>query len=445
MVETASNITTATTESAPPAPPHGAPHKRRKTGRRIAFGSAVLVALLVITLVVAVLTPASPAPTSFFAAPTPAPLAHERAPSASATPFATALRQRAELQYVNAMIARMSLDDEIGQMVMIGFAETKMDPALAYQIQQLHVGSAIIYAFNIQNGPQVKQLISDMQADSSLPLLIATDQEGGLVNRLLSVIGPTPSAAMVGATNNPAIAQQRGEQDAQALAQLGINLNLAPVVDVLQTTGGDVQSRTFGSTPGLVTKMAGAYLTGLQQSGQVVGTLKHFPGLGDVPVDPHATLYTLTRSKSDLEAIDWAPYRALLATGQVHAIMSTHIILSAIDPTRPASLSEPVLTGILRDELGFNGVIITDGIYMHALQNYTLDQIALYAVEAGNDIICSTYSIQSTQEVIATLKNAVLSGQLPKSRIDDSVRRILLLKMRLGLLPTPAYAVPGGN
>jgi beta-N-acetylhexosaminidase len=420
---------------------------RKRSGwrRRLGVMSAVIFALLVVTLVVSIFAPVTPAPANFFATAAPQPLANERAVNKHAATLALTLRQQAEVQYINAMIAHMSLSDEIGQMVMIGFAETQMDDALAYQIQQLHVGSAIIYAFNIQNGPQVQKLISGMQADATVPLLIATDQEGGEVNRLQSVIGLTPSAAMIGATNNSALAKQRGQQDAAALAQLGINLNLAPVVDVLQTSGGDVQSRSFGSTPAKVTTMAGAYLTGLQQSGQVLGTLKHFPGLGDVPVDPHEQLYTLTRSKADLESIDWAPYRALLATGQVHAIMSTHVVLGAIDPTRPASLSKPVLTGILRDELGFNGVIITDGIYMHSLENYSLDQIALYAVEAGNDIICSTYSIESSQEVIAVLKNAVQSGTMPKSRIDDSVRRILLLKLQLGLLPAPNFGLTGGN
>ena len=446
MIETKPAAASTTRDATPPLQqPRGATRGRGGGRRRLAISGAVIFALLIVTLIISIFAPVTPAPANFFATATPAPLAHERAPSASATPLVMSLRQQAEMQYVNNMIAHMSLDEELGQMVMIGFSETQMDDALAYQIQQLHVGSAIIYAFNIQTGPQVKQLISGMQADAQIPLLVATDQEGGAVNRLQSVIGLTPSAGMVGASNNPSVAKRRGQQDAQALAQLGINLNLAPVVDVLQTSGGDIQSRAFGSSPAQVTKMAGAYLTGLQQSGQVIGTLKHFPGLGDVPVDPHATLYTLNRSKADLERIDWAPYRALLATGQVHAVMSTHIILSAIDPTRPASLSKPVLTGILRDELGFNGVIITDGIYMHALENYSLDQIALYAVEAGNDIICSTYSIQSTEAVIATLKDAVQSGQMSKSRIDDSVRRILLLKLRLGLLPAPRFGVTGGN
>jgi beta-N-acetylhexosaminidase len=170
----------------------------------------------------------------------------------------------------------------------------------------------------------------------------------------------------------------------------------------------------------------------------VIGTLKHFPGLGDVPTDPHASLYTLDRSKSDLERIDWAPYKALIATGQVQMIMSTHVVLSAIDPTRPASLSEPVLTGILRDELGYQGVIVTDGIYMGALtSHYSLDQVILDSVKAGNDIICSTYSIASTAETVRVLKGAVQSGDISKSRIDDSVRRILLLKLHDGVLTMP--------
>ncbi|HEU5345009.1 MAG TPA: glycoside hydrolase family 3 N-terminal domain-containing protein [Ktedonobacterales bacterium] len=423
----------------------GSEPRQAQRGRRwrLWIMSAVILTLALVVVAVSIFAPDTPAPDSFFNTTPVAPLGRLRTPNAHATPLAAMLREQAETQYVNGLISHMTLDEEIGQMIMIGFSETQMDDALAYQIQQLHVGSAILYAFNIQNGPQMQALVSGMQADATTPLLIATDQEGGEVNRLASVIGLTPSAAMIGATGNTNLAHQRGLQDAQALAQLGINLDLAPVVDVLQTSGGDVQSRSFGSTPGKVTVMAGAYLSGLEQSGQVAGALKHFPGLGDVPVDPHEQLYTLNRSKAQLEAIDWAPYRALLATGEVHAIMSTHVILGAIDPTRPASLSEPVLTGILRDELGFNGVIITDGIYMHALQSYSLDQIALYAVQAGNDIICSTYSIQSTEEVIATLHNAVQSGKLSKAHIDASVRRILLLKLQLGLLHAPNFGLSG--
>ncbi len=432
--------------SAAPLPP--ADKRRFPTGRapsrsarRWGF-SLTLVGILLITLIAIagnILAPLSPAPTTFFASIPPSPIAIQRAINPDATPLPRFLQQQAKIAYVNNIIAHMSLDDEIGQMIMIGFAETQMDPSLAYEIEHFHVGSAIIYAFNIKSGDQLKTLIAGMQADSSLPLLVATDQEGGSVNRMAAIEGPLPSAFQMGATNNPSYVMKRGAQDAETLASVGINLNLAPDVDVLNTSGGDIGARSFGTTPSRVIAMAGAYLEGLQASGKVAGTLKHFPGLGDVPVDPHATLYTLNRSLTDLNRIDWAPYRALIASGNVYAVMSTHIVLAAVDPTRPASLSKPVLTGILRDQLGFNGVIITDGIYMHALSGYSLDQIAVDAVEAGNDIICSTYSIQSTAQVINAIKAAVANGQISKSHIDDSVRRILLLKLALGLLPAPQF------
>jgi beta-N-acetylhexosaminidase len=352
--------------------------------------------------------------------------------------WATAARQQAELNYVNQLISHMTLDEEIGQMIMLGFLETQMSPTLAYTIKQYHLGSVVLYAWNITGADQVKQLTTQIQAEGDIPLLVATDQEGGSVNRLQAVDGPLPSAYQMGATNNPSYARQRGAEDAQQLYDLGINVNFAPVVDVANTSLGDLGGRTFGTTPDKVTTMAGAYLEGLQASGHVVGTIKHFPGLGDVPADPHATLYTLNRSKADLERIDWAPYKALIANGDAQMIMSTHVVLSAIDPTRPASLSEPVLTGVLRDQLGFQGVIATDGIYMGALTaHYSFDQIIVDAVAAGNDIICSTYSIASTAETVRALENAVQTGQISKSRIDDSVRRILLLKLHYGVLTMP--------
>jgi beta-N-acetylhexosaminidase len=259
---------------------------------------------------------------------------------------------------------------------------------------------------------------------------------------LQSIDGYFPSAEQIGATNDPSVAKQRGQQDAQNLLALGINTNLAPVVDVRNIPEGEgaLGGRMFGATPELVTKMAGAYLTGLQQTRQVVGTLKHFPGLGDVPVDPHLTLPTLDRSLSDLQTIDWAPYSSLIATGQVQMVMVTHEVVPAVDPTLPSSLSEPLVTGILRDQLHFNGVIVTDGIYMKSLgAHYTFDQIVLMAVEAGVDIISSTYSLQSTDEAESVIRDAVNSGALTKQRIDDSVRRILLLKLHYGMLPGPSH------
>lgn len=346
----------------------------------------------------------------------------------------------AEIAYVNQMLSHMTLDEKIGQMIMIEFEESQMTDGLAYEISHYHVGSVILYAYNVLNPDQTRSLDQAIQANAKIPVLISTDQEGGSVNRLASILGPLPSAAEVSATNNPNFAKQRGEQDAKTLYSLGINANLAPVVDVLNTpTGGAIGDRAFGSTPQQVTKMAGAYLTGLQESHQVVGTLKHFPGLGAVEQDPHKTLTTLNRDLGTLEQVDWAPYASLIATGQVEMVMVTHVVMPAVDPDRPASLSKPMITGILRDKLRFNGVVMTDGIYMKALAaHYSFDQIVLYAVEAGVDVISSTYSLSSTNEAFNVIKNAVLDGTLSQKQIDDSVRRILLTKMHYGMLAMPS-------
>lgn len=345
----------------------------------------------------------------------------------------------AQVAYVNQMLSHMTLDEKIGQMIMIEFEESQMTDGLAYEISHYHVGSVILYGYNVLNPGQTRALNQAIQANATIPVLISTDQEGGTVNRLASIIGPLPSAAMVGATGDPAYAKQRGEQDAKALYSLGINANLAPVVDVLNTpNGGAIGDRAFGSTPQQVTKMAGAYLTGLQESHQVVGSLKHFPGLGAVEQDPHQALTTLNRDLGTLEQVDWAPYASLISTGQVDMVMVTHVVMPAVDPDRPASLSKPMITGILRNQLHFNGVVMTDGIYMKALSShYTFDQIVLYAVEAGIDIISSTYSLKSTDEAFTVIKNAVLDGTLTQRQIDDSVRRILLMKLHYGMLAMP--------
>jgi beta-N-acetylhexosaminidase len=389
-------------------------------------------------------------------------LSHARTPTASATaaPSATpsptgtpdphqldwlsSLHSAAEVAYVNGIIAHMTVDEEIGQMIMIEFLDSQMTPTIADELQRFHIGSVVLYKWNVSSADGLRQLDHDLQAHADrIPLLIASDQEGGYVNRLAVIDGYLPSAEEMGARNDPNYVYQRGLQDGQQLYSLGINMNLAPVVDVQNIPDGEsvMGTRMFGWTPDKVTTMAGAYLRGLEQGHHVVGTLKHFPGLGDVSGDPHQGSVFLNRSVDDLERIDWAPYRALMAQGGVDAIMTTHITLNSVDPTTPTTLSPQVTTGLLRDRLGFQGVIITDGIYMHALgDHYPFDIIVRWAVRAGNDIICSTYSYNSTQSAFNIMKQAVASGEITKQRLDDSVRRILLLKLHYGLLTLPKTA-----
>jgi len=187
-----------------------------------------------------------------------------------------------------------------------------------------------------------------------------------------------------------------------------------------------------------VTEMAAAYLKGLQQSGKVVGSLKHFPGLGSATSDPHFDVPLVTRSRTDLERIDWAPYRTLIQQEQIHAIMVTHEIVAAVDNTQPSTISSKVITGILRDDLHFQGVIITDSLTMKGITNYTLaSQVAPLAVVAGADLLMGATSPHTVATMIDGIKQAINAATISQQRIDDSVRRILLLKYAMGLLAIP--------
>ena len=356
---------------------------------------------------------------------------------------AQAAGQLTPQQYINLIVQKMTLDQKLGQMMFVQFTGPAYSLSLSTMISQYNIGAVIIFASNgnIVNKTQLKNLIQQMQDNSSpLPLAIATDQEGGYVNRLLSLNGPRPAAATIGATNDPSKATAAGIQDAQDLSYYGINLNLAPVVDVNTTNNSELHQdlRMYGSNPATVTKMAGAYLQGLQQSGKVIGTLKHFPGLGSVATDPHSGIPRVLRSKNDLEQIDWAPYRALIQQGSVHAIMVTHEIVMAVDSSRPSSLSDKVVQGILRDEMGFQGVIITDSLTMEGVTSYySPEQSAALSIEAGCDLIMGSSTPSEVAGMITGIKQAINAGAISQQRIDASVQRILMMKYEMGLLPIP--------
>jgi beta-N-acetylhexosaminidase len=345
-------------------------------------------------------------------------------------------------QYVDLIVQRMTLDQKLGQMMIVQFVGPSYSFDLSTMINQYGVGAVLIFAANnnIVNKAQLKGLIQQMQNNSTVPMAVAIDQEGGVVDRLLNLDGPRPSEATIGATGDPSIAMAAGIRDAQDLTSYGINLNLAPVVDVTNVYNPQLYTRTYGSNADLVTKMADAYLQGLQKSGKVLGTLKHFPGLGDVGTDPHSGVPHLTRSRSDLERIDWSPYRTLIQQGNVHAIMVTHEIVSAIDDSIPSSLSAKLVTGVLRQEFGFNGVIMTDSLTMDGITAYyTEAQAAALAIEAGSDLLMGAATPGDVAAMIKGIKDAMSTGSISQQRIDDSVRRILMMKYAMGLLPIPIH------
>ncbi len=339
-------------------------------------------------------------------------------------------------EYAALLTQHLTLDEALGQMMVGQFVGQDITPDAIEMLTNENLGGMILYAANIGSASQIRALNAQLQHQASIPLLTLVDQEGGSVNRFVNLVGPLPDAAEL---RDPQMARMRGEEDAELLNQYGFNLNLAPVVDI-GSSNPQIGGRSFGATPERVIALASAYLEGLQESGQVTGTLKHFPGLGDTTTDPHLGMPVLTRSRADLEQIDLQPYRAMLKTEDVRAIMVSHEMIPAIDARLPTSLSPAVITGLLRDELGYKGVVISDSLYMDAISaRWSVPDAALLAIEAGTDIITGLYSPQIVEQTIETLKNALASGKLTRQQIDTSVQRILTLKIRMGLIPLPQH------
>lgn len=343
-------------------------------------------------------------------------------------------------QLASLYVARMSLDEEVGQLIMVEYNDTYYSSDLNQMITQLHAGGVIMYAFQMQSFDQTKHDIAQMQQHAKIPLLISTDEEGGIVQRLLSIYPPLPSALSVYETGNPNVAAQQGQQVAHDLQALGINTNLAPDVDVaLIPNAPDQVTRTFGFTTDSVIQFAGPYLKALQGAG-VIGCLKHFPGLGDASIDAHFGLPVVNRTKAQLYSVELAPFKHFIQSPDTlenpGMIMPTDVLMPAIDPTMPAELSPIFMTDILRKQFGYDGVALTDALYMQGIaQKWSMPEAAVLALKAGNDMLLGPTGAEQDIAMIDGIKAAVQDGTLPKSRIDEAAIRIIALKMEYHLMP----------
>nr|BBH91888.1 hypothetical protein KTA_00870 [Thermogemmatispora argillosa] len=339
------------------------------------------------------------------------------------------------------ILAGMTLDQKLGQLIIVEYlGHDYQDSGLQEMIRDQYVGGFMYQESNHNFDPPydsigaVAAFSQQAMQDAKIPLLIATDQEGGLVNRLYRFHGPLPSAEAMAATGKPSYAYQQGSQAAEWMRQLGINSDLAPVVDVHSVDPPVLETRMFGSDPQTVATYAGAYLQGLQEH-QVAGCLKHFPGLGAITSDPHNGLPVVNRDLATLNRIDLAPYRIMIPKYEPAMIMATDVLMPAIDPQLPAELSPKAIDGVLRQQLGYDGVVITDGLYMRGIsERWSLSEAAVMAIEAGDDLIEGPYTPSQVADVVNALKTAIEQGKLTETRIDQSVERILLLKLRYGII-----------
>ncbi len=360
------------------------------------------------------------------------------------TAEAAARARLIQMETANWYLSRLSLDDQIGQMLMNEFADGgNYVPDTAIMVERQHIGGVIVFGTNYGTFDQTRQQFQQMQAHTPIPLIIATDQEGGSVTRISQYFGDFPWARELAASGDTQYAFDWGRKTALDLQQLGINADFAPVVDVAMDGGGYLGWRTFSNDPTIVGRFAGAVIQGEHSVGEMTA-LKHYPGLGGISQDPHETLPVNMRSLDELRQTELVPYQILIPQ-HPDMIMTTDILLPAIDSSLPAELSPTLINGILRGQLGYDGVVVTDALWMGGVCHNVrgscsyeeLGQNAVKAVLAGCDLMIAAYNSGASQVVIDTLKAAVNSGEISRARIAESVQRILMLKVKYGMLPIP--------
>jgi len=341
---------------------------------------------------------------------------------------------------VNRILGTMTLEQKVGQMLLAGIDGKTLDDGMTGLIAEQHVGGIIWYKNNfsdLKGSVDLANGLKQANAGNPVPLFMSVDQEGGKVSRLPDDFAAMPDAARVGSTGDPELAKEMGALLSEQLKLVGFNVDFAPVLDVNSNPNNPViGSRAFGSDAERVSKMGVAVMQGLQQGG-TVPVVKHFPGHGDTAVDSHVDLPVVDKTTDQLRKMEWLPFRDAIDSG-ADAVMVAHILFPKIDPEAPASFSKIIIGEQLRGTLGFEGVVITDDMTMGAIaDHYGIEDASLLSVEAGTDILLVAHGYGTAKKVYDRLLDAVRSGRLPESRIDESVRRILSLKLKYGLSDRP--------
>jgi beta-N-acetylhexosaminidase len=340
----------------------------------------------------------------------------------------------------------MSLDEKIGQMIFSGVDGTGMNAETRRIIKKYHVGGLILFGNNIESATQTVNFLNDMKtvnADNPFPLLLGVDEEGGSVTRMPDQVKSLPSSRSIGQLNDREVAFNVGTILGEQMKELGFNLDFAPVLDVNSNPNNPViGDRSFGANPEIVTRLGIQTMKGIQSEG-VISVMKHFPGHGDTGVDSHLELPKVDKSYEELTELELVPFKKAISEG-ADVSMIAHILLPKIDKSYPASMSKEVITGILREDLNFNGVVITDDLTMGAItEHYNVAEAAVQTVKAGGDLLLVAHNPNLVATVFDKLKAAVENGEISEGSIDESVERITHLKAKYQLsdekTPAPTF------
>jgi beta-N-acetylhexosaminidase len=330
---------------------------------------------------------------------------------------------------------RLGLKEKIGQLFICGFDGTEAHEDILGLIEEYGIGGVIYFRRNLRDAGQVAALSSRLQQASHTPLFLAIDQEGGMVVRLEEGVTVMPGAMAQGAANDERLTFEAARLSSRQLREIGINFNFAPCLDVNNNPRNPVIGvRSFGEDPGQVSRLGAAAIAGVQAGG-VAAAAKHFPGHGDTDSDSHYELPVVPHDMERLEQVELPPFRRAIEDG-VDAIMTAHVVFPAFEPDLlPATLSRRILTGLLREHLGYDGVIVTDCLEMNAVsETIGAARGAVQALKAGADLVLVSHRLHRQKAALEAVLEAVHAGELAEARIDEAVARVWRLKEKRGIL-----------
>lgn len=333
----------------------------------------------------------------------------------------------------------MTLEEKIGQLLVVGFEGTSAPAYLLEWLAAGRVGGVILFQRNVENPQQLALLTESLHAASKYPLLISIDQEGGTVARLREGFTESPGAMALAASGDPQLAREVSAMLGAEMHALGINWVYAPVVDVTHSIENpSVGTRSIGKDPHTVARFVREQVLGFQSAG-VAATAKHFPGLGNTPIDTHVALAVIEAPLDALLQTDLVPFREVIDAG-VASVMLTHVKFPAIDPQHPATFAPAIATDLLRNRMGFRGVVTTDCLEMKAITNhYGAGESAVLTVLAGVDLALFSHTPDLQREAFDALLAAANTGRLPLARINEAVDRIQAFK---ALYPARTNPIP---
>lgn len=342
---------------------------------------------------------------------------------------------------VRDQLGKLSTDEKIGQLVLVGMDGTEIGQNARDLIEKEHVGGFIFYKDNIQDKAQALALFNALKAanrEQPVPLFLSVDEEGGRVSRMPGEFAKLPAMRAIGDTGSEELAGRIGGVIGKELSGFGLNLDFAPVLDVNSNPDNPViGDRAFGEKPDIVSKMGIAVMNGIREQG-VIPVVKHFPGHGDTAVDSHLGLPVVEHDLNRLRKLELVPFARAVKEG-ADVVMIAHLLLPKLDPDHPASFSEAVIHGLLREELQFEGTIISDDMTMGAIvKNYDIGEAAVQFLLAGGNIVLVGHDYDQEKAVIQAIREAVAAGKISGEVLDDRVYNVLKLKAKYALDAKPA-------